>query len=91
MIEKFLDSLSLDLNDFVSKMTGGWLFGYVLALQRQGWRPIIVCASDRVAKPTRLTHAGTGAPVWAVPGRRATRLQGASLHCIEQWLKHPVA
>ena len=44
VIEEFLDSLGLDLDDFVTKMTGGWLFGYVLALQRQGWRPIIVCA-----------------------------------------------
>jgi len=90
VIEKFLDSLGLDLNDFVSKMTGGWLFGYVLALQRQGWRPIIVCASDHVAKPTRLIHAGTGAPVWAVPGRRSRQRRGASLQCIEQWLKSPM-
>jgi glycosyltransferase involved in cell wall biosynthesis len=90
VIEKFLDSLGLDLDDFVSKMTGGWLFGYVLSLQRQGWRPIIVCASDRVAKLTRLIHAGTGAPVWAVPGRRSTRLPGASLQCAEQWLKSPM-
>ena len=90
VIEKFLDSLGLSLDDFVSKMTGGWLFGYVLALQRQGWRPIIVCASDRVTRPTRLIHAGTGAPVWAVPGRRSARLPGASLRCIEQWLKSPM-
>ena len=90
VIEEFLDSLDLDLDDFVSKMTGGWLFGYVLALQRQGWRPIIVCASDRVAAPTRLVHAGTDAPVWAVPARRATRLPGASLHCIEKWLRSPM-
>jgi glycosyltransferase involved in cell wall biosynthesis len=89
VIEQFLDSLDLDLNDFVSKMTGGWLFGYVLALQRQGWRPIIVCASDRVAVPTRLMHAGTGAPVWAVPARRSTRLPSASLHCVENWLRSP--
>ncbi|MBA4096534.1 MAG: glycosyltransferase family 1 protein [Rhodospirillum sp.] len=90
VIEQFLDSLSLDLDGFVNKMTGGWLFGYVLALQRQGWRPIIVCASDRVQSPTRLTHAGTGAPVWAVPGQRSTRLRGASLHCAEQWLRSPM-
>ena len=90
VIEDFLDSLNLDLDDFVNKMTGGWLFGYVLALQRQGWRPIIVCASDQVAAPTRLVHAGTGAPVWVVPARRSTRLPGASLHCIEKWLRSPM-
>ena len=89
VIEKFLDSLGLDLDDFANEMTGGWLFGYVLALQRQGWRPIIVCASERVAKRTRLIHAGTGAPVWAVPGRRSRRRRVASLQCIEQWLNTP--
>ena len=89
VIEEFLDSLDLDLDDFVSKMTGGWLFGYVLAFQRLGWRPIIVCTSDRVVTPTRLVHAATGAPAWAIPARRATRLPGASLHCIEQWLRSP--
>ena len=89
VIEQFLDSLDLDLSDFVSKMTGGWLFGYVLALQRQGWRPVIVCASDRVQSSGRFTHAGTGAPIWAVPAQRATRLPGAALHSIEQWLMSP--
>jgi glycosyltransferase involved in cell wall biosynthesis len=90
VIEQFLDSLGLDLDGFVNKMTGGWLFGYVLALQREGWRPIIVCASNRVQTLTRLTHAGTGAPVWAIPGQRSTRLPGASLHCVEQWLRSPM-
>ena len=89
VIEQFLDSLGLDLNDFAYKMTGGWLFGYVLALQRQDWRPIIVCPSERVGAPMRLIHAGTGAPVWAVPARRSNRLAGQSLHCVEQWLRSP--
>jgi len=89
VIEQFLDSLGLDLNDFTCKMTGGWLFGYVLALQRQGWRPIIVCPSERVGAPTRLIHTGTGAPVWAMPARRSNRLRGESLHCVEQWLRSP--
>jgi glycosyltransferase involved in cell wall biosynthesis len=90
VIEKFLDPLGLDLNDFVSKMTGGWLFGYVLALQRRGWRPIIVCASDRVDVLTRLEHLGTGAPVWAAPAKRANRERAASLVCLERWLRNPM-
>jgi glycosyltransferase involved in cell wall biosynthesis len=89
VIEQFLDSLGLDLNDFAYKMTGGWLFGYVLALQRQGWRPIIVCPSERVGAPMRLIHAGTGAPIWAVPAQRADRLPGESLRCVERWLRSP--
>jgi hypothetical protein len=44
VIEEFLYPLGLTLSDFVTKMTGGRLFGYVLAMQSQGRRPIIeVC------------------------------------------------
>ena len=78
VIEEFLDPLGLDLNDFVSKMTGGWLFGYALALQRQGWQPIIVCTSDKVDVLTRLEHSGTGAPVWVAPAWAAPLSAGSS-------------
>lgn len=90
VIEKFLDPLGLDLNDFVSRMTGGWLFGYVLALQSRGWRPIIVCASDKVEALTHLEHAGTGAPVWAAPAKRSRGAPIASWRCIQQWLRSPM-
>jgi starch synthase len=92
VIEEFLDPLGLNLRDFTAKMTGGWLFGYVSALQSQGWRPIIVCASETVEALTRLEHAGTGAPVWVAPGKRsggdATR-PFPSLHVLEQYLRSP--
>jgi glycosyltransferase involved in cell wall biosynthesis len=92
VIEEFLDPLGLNLRDFVAKMTGGWLFGYVSALQSQGWRPIIVCASKTVEALTRLEHVGTGAPIWVAPGRlsgcNATR-QFPSVHCLEQYLRSP--
>jgi glycosyltransferase involved in cell wall biosynthesis len=92
VIEEFLDPLGLGLKDFVTRMSGGWLFGYVAAFQSQGWRPIIVCASERIDKLTRLEHAGTGAAVWVAPGKRSSR--GAapllpSLRCVEQWLRSP--
>ena len=92
VIEEFLDPLGLDLDDFASKMTGGWLFGYVLALQSQGWRPIIVCASDSVSRLTLLEHAATGAPIWVAPGRRSAgdlARRSPSLRYIEQWLRNP--
>lgn len=91
-IEEFLDPLGLSLDDFVAKMTGGWLFGYVLALQSQGWRPIIVFPSEAIERMTRLTHAGTGAAVWVVPGRRSGGHSDArfpSLRYIEQSLRSP--
>ncbi|MDQ1387939.1 MAG: hypothetical protein QOF56_1393, partial [Acidobacteriaceae bacterium] len=35
-IEDFLDAIGVSLEEFSSKMTGGWLFGYVEALRLQG-------------------------------------------------------
>ena len=92
VIEEFLTPLGLGLDDFASKMTGGWLFGYVLALQGQGWRPIIVCASESIARVTRLEHAATGAPIWLAPGKRSgggASSRSPSLRYVEQWLKNP--
>ena len=71
-------------------MTGGWLFGYALALQRQGWQPIIVCTSDKVDVLTRLEHSGTGAPVWVAPAKRANGERADSLVCLERWLRSPM-
>jgi starch synthase len=44
VVEEFLDPIGLRLEDFVERMTGGWLFGYAAALRRAGHSPMIVCA-----------------------------------------------
>src|SRR6202011_1457219 len=49
------------LEDFSSKMTGGWLFGYVEALRLQGVRSSIFCFSDRVEGTVHKVHKATGA------------------------------
>ncbi len=92
VIEAFLEPLGLDLGAFVRDMTGGWLFGYVLALQSQGWRPVVVCASEAVDRLTRFEHAGTGAPIWVAPGKRSG--QGLTRHVpsaqsVQHWLRSP--
>jgi starch synthase len=92
VIEEFLDPLGLNLGHFLTEMTGGWLFGYVQALQGQGWRPIIVCASESIERLTRLEHTGTGASVWVAPGKRSSREsshRSPSRRSIEQWLRSP--
>jgi hypothetical protein len=72
-------------------MTGGWRFCHALALQSSGWQPVIVCALENVDGPTRMTHLGTGAPIWAVPARPASRMPIAPWKCIEPWLRSPMA
>ncbi|WP_374469564.1 glycosyltransferase family 4 protein [Phenylobacterium sp.] len=73
-------------------MRGGWLFGYVAALQRQGRRAVIVHATERRRRPERLIHAETGASIWLVPGRRSGggRAGGRpSLRAALQWARTP--
>lgn len=91
-IEEFLEPIGLGLEDFATRMTGGWLFGYVAALQSAGWRPLIVCASDQVRIPTRLTHAATGAAIRVVPGTRVDPdflRRHPSRAALRHWLQAP--
>src|SRR3954469_10314187 len=71
-IEDFLAPLDLALSDF-GNMTGGWAFGFVDALQRAGWRPVILCVSRDVQRPTCLAHRDSGTPLWALPPSRLYR------------------
>lgn len=93
VIEEFLDPLGLTAADFASRMRGGWLFGYVAALQRQGVASVIVCGSESVHQAERLIHAETAAPIWLVPARRSggrfTRSR-PSLRSLAQWVRTPV-
>jgi starch synthase len=84
-VEDFLDPVGLTLDDFAERMTGGWLFGYVAALRTAGWDCAIVCASSAVAEPRRLIHAGTGAPILAVPVRSGRGRAGT----LRTWLGTP--
>ncbi|HVI30655.1 glycosyltransferase family 4 protein [Phenylobacterium sp.] len=92
VIEEFLDPLGLDAEDYARRMRGGWLFGYVAALQRHGRRAVIIHATERRRRPERLVHAETGAAIWLVPGRRSG--QGAaqgrpSVRAALQWARTP--
>jgi glycosyltransferase involved in cell wall biosynthesis len=67
VIEDFLGSISLTIEDFASEMSGGWMFGYVDALKRGGIETVIFCISARVDRPTRLLHRSTGATICILP------------------------
>ena len=53
------DQIGLTLEEFCSRMTGGWLFGYVVALRRQEIETVIVCVSRRVTSTLRTAHEPT--------------------------------
>jgi glycosyltransferase involved in cell wall biosynthesis len=82
VIEDYLDGIGRDVDDFTGAMGGGWLFGYVEALQDAGWRPVLICVSVAVDRPERRQHPATGAPVWVLPATRSYRW-------LRTWLDQP--
>ncbi len=91
VIEEFLEPIGLDLNDFVERMTGGWLFGYAAALKAVGHNPVIVCASERVKKIESLVHSGTGTPIWVAPARRPRQGYSPAGYSLRRWMATPFA
>jgi starch synthase len=63
LIEDFLDGIGVSLEDFSSRMTGGWLFGYVEALALHGIRSSIFCFSARAERTVHTVHQATGAEI----------------------------
>lgn len=93
VIEEFLQPLGLTPEDYASRMRGGWLFGFVAALQRHGRSSVIVYGSETVREPTRLVHAETGAPIWLVPARRSgggLTKRSPSLAALAGWARAPL-
>jgi glycosyltransferase involved in cell wall biosynthesis len=63
LIEDFLDGIGVSLEDFSSKMTGGWLFGYIEALRLQGVQSTIFCFTNLVKSTVYKVHQATGAHI----------------------------
>lgn len=74
VIEDWLAPLGLSVEDFVERMDGGWIFGFVRALESAGIRPVLVCVSRAVVRPQRRVHRASGATIWLVPPPRTYRL-----------------
>src|SRR5260370_10062703 len=71
VIEDFLDTIHLTLNDFCERFTGSWVFGCIEALRSAGWQSVLFVVSRRVEAPTRLLHVPSGITVCALPAWRA--------------------
>ena len=76
-IEDYLAPAGLSFAEFRDEMTGGWMFGYVEALRRQGVRTVLVVVSSSVTRTTETVHRPSGAPVVVLPSPRAYRLPRA--------------
>lgn len=89
VIEDFLSPLGLDARTYLAKADGGWLFGYVAALQQAGWQPIVLWGSSEVVQSERIVHPPTGAAIWLVPARPRPIGGSAELTSLRRWLASP--
>ncbi|HZU60023.1 MAG TPA: glycosyltransferase family 4 protein [Solirubrobacteraceae bacterium] len=85
VIEDFLDPLGLGLSEFRDVMSGGWLFGYVEALQSAGVDAAVVCFSREVRSPKRWQHRPTGGEMIVLPVPRVAMRLRASLAAPLAW------
>jgi len=80
VFDDFLDSIGVSLETFCTEMTGGWLFGYVEALQRAGVRTVIVIVSPQVTTPARVIHRPSNATICILPPLRLYRALRRARH-----------
>lgn len=90
VIEDYLGPLQLDARTYLENAAGGWLFGYVLALQRAGWRPFVIWASSEISRAEPIIHPPTGVTVWLVPGRSRPIKQWNARTSLRRWLWAPM-
>jgi len=79
-IEDFLHGIGVSFEQFCAEMSGGWLFGYVQALQLAGFEVTIFCFSDRSRGVISRSHRPTGAEICLIPAKPSYR-----------WMRHFVA
>jgi glycosyltransferase involved in cell wall biosynthesis len=70
VFEDFLDAIGVSLERFRDELSGGWLFGYVEALQFVGVETDLVFVSARVQEPVWWHHRATGARMLILPATR---------------------
>ena len=84
--EDFYDKIGVSIEDFRTRLSGGWLLNYVDALRSVDVRTVLVFVSSRVNGPRRFVHGATGAPVWILP---SPRLHRALLKARDRWSRSP--
>ncbi len=67
VLEDFLAPIGIDHVRFAEEMSGGWLFGYVEALRRQGVETVIVAQSRQVSRAERRVNPHTGTATLLLP------------------------
>ena len=70
--EDFLDTIGVSLERFCQDGPGGWVLGYIDALDRAGIRTVVILFSARISSPMRFGQA-PGTTIAVLPAPRAYR------------------
>jgi len=73
VLEDFLETAEISLEEFLGDFVGSWMFGYVDATARAGVKTVLVCVSRQVDAPRHERHGATGADVVLLPPTSAYR------------------
>ncbi|MBD2089459.1 glycosyltransferase family 4 protein [Microcoleus sp. FACHB-1515] len=71
--EDFLDPLDVSLEAFCQQGPGGWMLGYIAALQEVQVRTVLFLFSRQVDRPQRKIHAATGTTFCILPAPKVYR------------------
>jgi starch synthase len=85
LIEDFLDSIGLTLEDYTQNLSGGWLFGYVASLKLADIDTVIFCVSARVDRVSYVTNEKTGVTFCLLPATQIYRRIRSRLHNPYAW------
>lgn len=84
-IEDYLDAIGLSVEDFATRMAGGWLFGYADALRSAGVECLVLCFSRDAVHPYTLIHPDTGLRTRILPAPRTYRWLRARMRDPYAW------
>jgi starch synthase len=87
VVEDYTAPIGLTLTDYLTALSGGWLFGYVQALASAGVTSTVVVWSSTVRRRQRCLHVPTGATVWVLPPSRTWRRLRP--HIRGRWVAQP--
>ena len=73
VVEDFLRPIGVDRRDFAEEMSGGWLFGYIAALAREGIKTTIFGFSEEILEIERWVNPTTGVATLYMPAGRLYR------------------
>lgn len=73
VIEDFLGPIGLTVEQFATRMSGGWLFGYAEALHRGGIESCVIVFSASLRYPARFVNPETGRVTVALPAAATYR------------------